>query len=86
MTRRKPPAPTPTQVYAQRLESLLGAVWADAMAGETKSVEVARRILAQQGKSLGLDAEVGAAPICDQELIPDDELASFRKRYVRKPA
>jgi len=56
------------------------------MAGETKSVEVARRILAQQGKSLGLDAEVGAAPISDQELIPDDELASFRKRYVRKPA
>jgi len=84
MTRRKP---TPTQQYARRLEDLLAAVWPGAMAGDPKVVEVARRVLAQQAKFLGLDAEIGATPpIGDTELTGDDELASYRKRYQRQRA
>jgi len=85
MTRRKPAPPSKTEVYAARLESLLAAVWPGAMAGDPKVVEVARRILAQQGRHLGLAVDVGPTPpISDSELAPDDELASFRRRYQRK--
>jgi hypothetical protein len=75
-------------VYARRLEELLAAVWPEAMAGDPKVVEVARRILAQQGKHLGLNVDVGPVPpIGDSELAPDDdELASYRRRYQRKQA
>jgi hypothetical protein len=85
MTRRKSAPPSKTEVYAARLESLLAAVWPGAMAGDPKVVEVARRILAQQGRHLGLAVDVGPTPpISDSELAPDDELASFRRRYQRK--
>jgi hypothetical protein len=72
-------------VYARRLEDLLGAVWEGAMAGDPKIVEVARRVLAQQAKFLGLDAEVGPVPpITDEQLADvDDELAVYRKRFAR---
>lgn len=84
MTRRKTVAQSPTEQYAQRLEELLGAVWPDAMAGDPKVVEVARRVLAQQAKFLGLDAEVGPTPPISDTELADDELASYRKRYVRR--
>jgi hypothetical protein len=71
-------------IYLGRLEDLLSAIWADAMLGDPKVVEVARRVLAQQAKALGLDAEVGPAPpITDEQLEPDDDLEAFRKRYRR---
>lgn len=85
MTRRKK---TPEQLYPQRLEALVSAVWVAAMEGDRQAVEVCRRVLAQQAKFYGLDAETGPVPpISDQQLSPaDDELASFRARYQRKDA
>jgi hypothetical protein len=71
--------------YAGRLEELLGAVWPAAMGGDPKVVEVARRVLAQQAKLFGFDADIGAVPpIGDTELgEDDDELAAYRKRFAR---
>jgi hypothetical protein len=85
MTRRKK---DPAQQYPDRLEALVGAVWPDAMAGDRQAVEVARRVLAQQAKFYGLDADTGPVPpITDQQLTPDeDELATYRARYQRKDA
>jgi hypothetical protein len=88
MTRRKPRPADPAQLYPERLEALIAAVWVDAMAGDRQAVEVCRRVLAQQAKFYGLDADAGPVPpITDQQLAPDDdELASYRARYQRKDA
>lgn len=82
MTKRKP---TPAEMYPKRLEALLVAVWPAAMAGDTRAVECARRVLAQQGKYLGIDAEVGPTPPISDNALVTDELAAFRKRYTAVP-
>jgi hypothetical protein len=54
------------------------------MGGDPKVVEVARRVLAQQAKLFGFDADVGPIPpIGDTELADEDELAAYRKRFAR---
>jgi len=55
------------------------------MAGDTRAVECARRVLAQQGKYLGIDAEVGPTPPISDNALVTDELAAFRKRYTAVP-
>ena len=75
----------PAELYGRRLEDLLAAIWGDAMAGDPKVVEVARRVLAQQARFYGLDADPGPVPpIGDTDLAVADELAGYRKRYARK--
>lgn len=70
-------------VFVARHEALLRAVWASAMAGDAKAVEVARRLLAQEGKVLGFASEEVAPPVPDRDLLDDDadELAAYRSRY-----
>ncbi len=44
-------------VYLERLETLLRAVWPAACEGNLDAVERARRILAQQARFFGLDVD-----------------------------
>jgi hypothetical protein len=69
-------------IYAERLETLLCAVWEPALAGNHRAIELALRILDQQGRLYRLNDRLNAvrtASDIDGEL--QDELARYRARF-----
>lgn len=73
-------------VWQERTERLFHAHWDRALEGDHRSAEVCRKLLAQQARVYGLDAEVGglSAPTPTQavegEQAPMDELARLRAK------
>lgn len=78
-------------IYLSRLEILIREAMTQVVGGDLKAMEVARRLLEQQGKVYGLADNVPARtnvipPMSDNELDPDedvDELTAYRLQ--RKP-
>lgn len=69
-------------IYAQRLEMLLSAVWDLALAGDYRAIELARRIIEQQGKFYRLKERLNAVrPASDIDGELEDELARYRARF-----
>ena len=66
----------PVGTLLGRLESLLGAYWLEAMAGDLKSAELVRRLLQQQAEMYGMRGKA-SLPAADEG---DDELAKLRAR------
>ncbi len=75
-------------MYIAHLEMLLKACWPKALAGDLKAIEVARRVLAAQARLFHLEECVGQRPLCEEELVDDedfgDELVRFRRRHQRR--
>jgi hypothetical protein len=69
-------------VYCERLERLLSAVWELALAGDCRSVELARRILDQQGRFFRVKDRFNALqPALHNGEESEDQLARFRARF-----
>jgi hypothetical protein len=73
-------------VYTERTERLFQAHWSKALNGDHRSAELCRRILAQQARLHGLEADLAPLPAPtptagdtgDGEEEPQDELAKLR--------
>lgn len=64
-----------------RLDALQAAVWPQAMAGETKSVEAALKVIDRRARLLGLDAESGSITQSNTIVVPgstSDYVAALR--------
>jgi hypothetical protein len=79
-------------VYSERLETLIRAIWpraTDRRDPDPKAIEVARRLLEQQGKLYQLSDEkygMPMAPMSDSELSDDViELQRYRERHRKPP-
>jgi hypothetical protein len=78
-------------VYSERLEMLIRAIWPKATGSEkdAKSIEVARRLLAQQSQLYQLSSEglgMPLPPMGDNELSEDVvELQEYRNRHRKPP-
>ncbi|WP_235886892.1 hypothetical protein [Mycobacteroides chelonae] len=68
-------------IYLERMEMLLRAVWPQAIRGDVKAVETARRILAQEARFFNIIN--GTEPDWEDD---EDELEDYRNRRVHVPS
>ena len=73
-------------VHTERTERLFQAHWGPALKGDHRSAEICRRILAQQARLQGLEADLTPLPAptatagpADDDEGPTDELARIRR-------
>lgn len=74
-------------IHQERQERLFLAHWGPALKGDHKSAEICRRMLAQQAKLYGLDADTSPSlpaptqpvPASDVDEGPQDDLARIRR-------
>jgi hypothetical protein len=78
-------------IYTARLETMIRCVWGAAVNGDLRAVDVARKLIEQQARGLGVlhGAGVSQASPADLEFDPDDagdmdELAAYRRRSRRR--
>lgn len=78
-------------IYLSRLEILIREAMTQVVGGDLKAMEVARRLLEQQGKLYGLVVNGPAGrsnvipPISDNDLEPDDDLDELTAYRMSKP-
>jgi hypothetical protein len=77
-------------IYSERLEMLLKAIWPKAVGDrDPKAIEVARRLLEQQGKFFGVtdeDRPMPESPMGDNEIVDDvTDLKRWRDRHRKPP-
>lgn len=71
-------------IHQERTERLFNAYWAPALKGDVRAAEICRRLLHQESRLYGLDAQSDPAPPVTVDNYDDDEdadeLAKLRAR------